>query len=540
MVVTRSLRAIVNTGAALLLSLLLVLGGTGVAAAQDPQPAPPEDDSSFLESSLGAAQCATPAGLAGAVATATLGAITGSDTGDTCVDDVADVSEAPIEAVENAANGVFEKAGLTFGEAGAGALKFALGWFISIPGQDEGAYQSVLSRVGQYTYDIQVAALILSIILFGGKLALARSGMIRQVSEEGLRQLVRATVVAGSIGLFVVVGTRISDGVATWFLDSTVGDDPAKLVEAMVRLASFTTPGGTALLFAIGIIGLLGGLMMAFLLLMRNGMLVVVSAFLPIVAAAGGTRVGAGAYDKLISWTLAFLLFKPVAAFVIGISAMLFAQSAPSQDDDGGAMGAVVGAMLLACTAFVLPSLMKLLMPQTAGGAGGLAAAAGLAAGAVKLGTMGSGGGSAEGLSAASPVPQAADSGGGGGRGGGDGWTPSAASGPVPDSFGVGPSGAGTPSGSDSSGPTGSGASSAGPTPPGASDADSGAQAAGRGSGSGSAAGDPTSSSEVPPSFGTGALGALGSAAGAAGSTDSAADSALGRYDTTSDDDRTT
>ncbi|MFW0873015.1 hypothetical protein [Rhodococcoides corynebacterioides] len=529
MVVTRHARAV----GVLLLTLLVMLGGAGIAAAQDPEPAPPEDDKSLVESTLGATQCATPSGLATAALNEALGAVTGGDTA-SCLDDVGEVAEAPAQAVQNAANGVFERAGLTFGEAGATGLKYALGWFISIPGQDAGSYQTVLSKVGQYTYDIQVAALILSIIMLGGKLALARSGMIRQVSEEGLRQLARATVVAGSIGFFVVVGTRISDGVATWFLDSTVGDDPAKLVEAMVRLSSFASPGGTALLFAIGIIGLLGGLMMAFLLLMRNGMLVIVSAFLPIVAAAGGTRVGAGAYDKLISWTLAFLLFKPVAAFVIGISAMVFAQSAPSQEQDGGAMGAVIGAMLLACSAFVLPSLMKLLMPQTAGGAGGLAAAAGLTAAAVKVGSMGAGGASAAGLSAAAPSPTAANPG-----GGDDGWAPSTSSGPVPDSFGVGPSGAGSPSGSTASGAD---PGSAGPTPAGAAAADSGVQAAGRGAESPQPGQDPTGNSPVPPSFGTGSggLDSLGGAASAAGSTDSAADSALGRYDTTSDDDRTT
>lgn len=533
--VTRHVRAV----GVLLLTLLVMLGGAGIAAAQDPEPAPPEDDTSLVESTLGAAQCATPTGLTGALVDAAVGAISGTDTGGSCLDDVGDVAEAPAQAVENAANGVFEKAGLTFGEAGAAGLKYALGWFISIPGQDEGSYQTVLSKVGQYTYDIQVAALILSIIMLGGKLALARSGMIRQVSEEGLRQLARATVVAGSIGFFVVLGTRISDGVATWFLDSTVGADPAKLVEAMVRLSSFASPGGTALLFAIGIIGLLGGLIMAFLLLMRNGMLVIVSAFLPIVAAAGGTRVGAGAYDKLISWTLAFLLFKPVAAFVIGISAMVFAQSAPSQEQDGGAMGAVVGAMLLACSAFVLPSLMKLLMPQTAGGAGGLAAAAGLTAAAVKIGSMGAGGASAAGLSAAAPSPTAGNPG-----GGDDGWAPSTSSCPVPDSFGVGPSGAGSSGAGSPSGSTSPGfdPSGAGPSPAGAAAADSGARAAGRGGESPQPGPDPTGNSLVPPSFGTGngGLDALGGAASAAGSTDSAADSALGRYDSTSDDDRTT
>ncbi|MBY4107216.1 hypothetical protein HQO87_26005, partial [Rhodococcus fascians] len=348
----------------------LVAGNAGIAAAQDPPP----DDPSFVENAATASTCSNAVGLGVAIASEIANATGVTDSAPSCLDAVGDVAAAPINAVKNVAEGAFEKAGLSFGEAGGAALKFALGWWIEIPGQNEQAFQSVLSTVGGYTYDIQLAFLIVSIILLGGKLALARSGAIRQVSEEGFRQLARATIISGSIGFFVVIGTRISDGVSSWFITSTVGDDPAKLVEAMVRITVFTGSGGVAMLFVIGLIGILGGLLMAFLLIMRMGMLVVVSAFLPIVAAAGGTRIGAGAYDRLIAWTLAFLLFKPVGAFVIGISAMLFAQSAPSQEADGGIMTAVVGALLLACTALVLPSLMKLLLPETSDGEGGIAA----------------------------------------------------------------------------------------------------------------------------------------------------------------------
>ncbi|OZD18308.1 hypothetical protein CH253_17745 [Rhodococcus sp. 06-156-3C] len=486
---------------AALVSIAVMFACTAPAAAQDPEPAPSEDDSSIVsdiaDTAADIAQCTTISGLATSAITEIAGAA-GIDTGmPSCVDGASSVAAAPLEAVKNVAEGAWEQAGLSFGEAGAAGLKFALGWWISIPGQDEAAYQTVLSKVGSYTYDIQLAFLMVSIILLGGKLALARSGAIRQVSEEGFRQLARATVIAGSIGFFVVVGTRLSDGISTWFLESTVGDDPAKLVEAMVRITTFATPGGIAMLFAIGLIGIIGGLFLVFLLLMRMGMLVVVSAFLPIAAAAGGTRIGASAYERLIAWTLAFLLFKPVGAFVIGISAMLFAQSAPSQDQDGGMMTAVVGALLLACTALVLPSLMKLLMPEAAGGVGGLAAAGAMIGAAVQVGSMiATGGGSAAAEGAGAP--------GGTAPGGGvDGWAPSSSSGSVPASFGVGPAGGGSSGGGDSGG--GDGGPSGGSMPSGSGGADTGAQSAGRSS---DAVAPPAASGgSAPDSFGSGAGG---------------------------------
>ncbi|WP_426374323.1 hypothetical protein ACN9MI_19910 [Rhodococcoides fascians] len=475
----------------------LVAGNAGIAAAQDPPP----DDPSFVENAATASTCSNAVGLGVAIASEIANATGVTDGAPSCLDAVGDVAAAPINAVKNVAEGAFEKAGLSFGEAGGAALKFALGWWIEIPGQNEQAFQSVLSTVGGYTYEIQLAFLIVSIILLGGKLALARSGAIRQVSEEGFRQLARATIISGSIGFFVVIGTRISDGVSSWFITSTVGDDPAKLVEAMVRITVFTGSGGIAMLFVIGLIGILGGLLMAFLLIMRMGMLVVVSAFLPIVAAAGGTRIGAGAYDRLIAWTLAFLLFKPVGAFVIGISAMLFAQSAPSQEADGGIMTAVVGALLLACTALVLPSLMKLLLPEASGGAGGLAAAAALTGAAVQIGGMAATGGASAGAGAA-----------GGAAGGGavEGWAPSSSSGSVPASFGVGPSGGGG-GGSDSSGPSSGGSDGGGggggSMPSGTGAGDSGAETAGRATDAG---GPAAGGGSAPDSFGSGVDGAAG------------------------------
>ncbi len=129
--------------------------------------------------------------------------------------------------------------------------------------------------------------------------------------------MARATLVAGTFTSLVVLGTRLSDGIANWFMEGTVGEDPRGLVEAMVSIAVYAGPGGTALLFVIGLLGILGGLVMAFLMLMRTGFLVLMAAALPIAGAAGGTKIGSQAFDKMIAWTIAWLLVKPVGAFVM-------------------------------------------------------------------------------------------------------------------------------------------------------------------------------------------------------------------------------
>ncbi|WP_072691492.1 hypothetical protein [Rhodococcus marinonascens] len=373
-----------------------------------------------------------------------------------CGDVASAVIDAPATYVKNAASGAFEAVGLSFGDAGVSVLKFALGWWITIPGQDENSFMNTLGEITQYTYWLQVAFLTVSLMFLGIRLMMARSGAIRDVSTEGFQQLARATVLSGSIGFIVVLGTRLSDNVSRWFIEGTVGADPDALVEAMIQIGLYATPGGVALLFVIGIIGILGGLMMAFLLLMRMGLLVVIAAALPIAGAAGGTKIGSQAYEKMIAWTIAFLLFKPVGSFVIGVAAMLFLQSAPSSDDNGGALTAVVGALLLCSAALVLPSLMRLIVPAVGavgGGGSGVAAAAGAAAVGAKVGGMVATGGASAGAGAASGATSGMSS-----MGAGSSSMATGASASAPASFGTaGQGGAaggadGTPSGGNAAG----------------------------------------------------------------------------------------
>ncbi|MDV6296501.1 proline-rich domain-containing protein [Rhodococcus aetherivorans] len=295
--------------------------------------------------------------------------------------------------IEDMAAGAVEKTALWIGNAGVAVLKFALGWWITGTEMDGDTFQDTVATVNDYTFYIQVAALSLSLILLGGRLALARSGAIRDTSEEGLKQLARAAVLAGGATTMIVLGTRLSDQISAWFIGSAVGSDPSRLAEAMVTIHLYSGPGGVGLLFLIGLIGMLGGLMMAFLMLLRTGILVLMAAALPIAGAAGGTKVGSQAFEKMLAWTIAFLLVKPVGAFVIGVSAILFLEATPTITDpeNGDGFMALSGVITLCAAALVLPSLMRLIVPNVGalgGGGSGMAAAAGAAAVGAKVGGM--------------------------------------------------------------------------------------------------------------------------------------------------------
>ncbi|WP_437441143.1 hypothetical protein [Rhodococcus pyridinivorans] len=386
------------------------IGAAGVALAQDTAPSgdsssgnfdsteatgESENDSGFAweETLLGGAACANPLAAA---ASGALNAFTDADV-PSCADAAGNVVDAGAGAIEDgindAAAGAVEKTALWIGNAGVAVLKFALGWWITGTEMDGDTFQATVATVNDYTFYIQVAALSLSLILLGGRLALARSGAIRDTSEEGLKQMGRAALLAGGASTLIVLGTELSDRISAWFMDSAVGSDPSRLAEAMVTIQLYAGPAGVGLLFLIGVIGMLGGLMMAFLMLLRTGILVLMAAALPIAGAAGGTKVGSQAYEKMLAWTIAFLLVKPVGAFVIGVSAILFLEATPTITDpeNGDGFMALSGVITLCAAALVLPALMRLIVPNVGalgGGGSGLAAAAGAAAVGAKVGGM--------------------------------------------------------------------------------------------------------------------------------------------------------
>lgn len=511
MVVTRSLLpAMLRLVAVVCTVAILGIGAATVASAQDTAPSEDSsggaidsaevedqgDDSGFdwLETGAGALSCANPvAALVGGLGNL----VTDADIPD-CLDAAGNVVDAGTGAIEDgindAAAGAVEKTALWIGNAGVAVLKFALGWWITSTEMDGDTFTSTVATVNDYTFYIQVAALSLSLILLGGRLALARSGAIRDTSEEGLKQMARAAVLAGGASTLIVLGTELSDQISAWFMDSAVGSDPSRLAEAMVSIQLYAGPAGVGLLFLIGIIGMLGGLMMAFLMLLRTGILVLMAAALPIAGAAGGTKVGSQAYEKMLAWTIAFLLVKPVGAFVIGVSAILFLKATPTITDpeNGDGFMALSGVITLCAAALVLPALMRLIVPNVGalgGGGSGMAAAAGAAAVGAKVGGMIATGGASGAASGAATISTTSST------------ASSPPSGATPPSFGAAGGGGGGQAGGNQQGTPGDGSAAVGSGGPQGNDSGSPAAAASGSSGTG---GSGHSSSDAPVATGAG------------------------------------
>ena len=226
----------------------------------------------------------------------------------------------------------------------------------------------------------------------------------------------------------------------------------------------------------------------------------ILSAILPVTAAASQTEAGHQAFKKQVSWILACVAFRPAAAIIYGIGVRLAKSGNVAQGANAGDNAQVVGSMIaglmmLVLAVFALPAMVKLFapIPSALGGGGGgrflMAAGTMVATGAAMAATTGASGGASAGASGASAgagaggasltssVPNTDIGAGGGNIGGGaGGGATGAASGPM-SSTGAGSEGSNS-NGSESLGLNSSTGSSQGQT----IDPDAGSGSAGIGS----------------------------------------------------------
>jgi hypothetical protein len=133
--------------------------------------------------------------------------------------------------------------------------------------------------------------------------------------------------------------------------------------------------------------------------MIRSGVIVVFAAALPLAAASSASAWGRSWFEKLTGWTLAFVLYKPVAATVYATAMWMMQNS-------GDATSVIAGVALTLVAVLALPALIKLLVPATAalagnGGGGGMASAGMvMASGARRGGSSGAASGARAGAQA--------------------------------------------------------------------------------------------------------------------------------------------
>jgi len=278
---------------------------------------------------------------------------------------------------------------------------------------------------------------VISLLVAAGRLMLERKSGGAVAAGRTMVTLLAATFLA--VPAVMLLG-RAGDAFSSWLLDQAAGQ---ALGDRLVTLAGNLGTLGIGLELTVAVLGTLAALAQLVLMIVRAGLLVVLTGVLPTVAAASGTRTGQASFNKLTTWLLAACLYKPVAALLYATAFVLIG--------DGTGPQQILGGLAIAALALVaLPALMRLMAPAVAaatsqggGGSGLLAAAAVLptgarmfagrngGGGAAAAGGSGSGSAAGAGTAAASAGPGAAGASGATGAAGPVGAAAAAAAGAV-------------------------------------------------------------------------------------------------------------
>jgi type IV secretion system protein TrbL len=206
--------------------------------------------------------------------------------------------------------------------------------------------------------------------------------------KEIAAALFRLVVISGGGLALLDVALQAGDAFSRWIINTAT--PTTDNFGHLVILSSATLPAA-GLLLILAVIAILASLIQIFLLIAREGLIVVLGGTWPLAAATSASEQGKAWFQKTTGWLVAFVLFKPVASIVYAAALRL----SLSQDSSG--LQTVEGVMLFVMAVLALPALMRLAVPAVSaiGGvsAGKVAAgAAVLATGAVALSGRGFGG----------------------------------------------------------------------------------------------------------------------------------------------------
>lgn len=360
--------------------------------------------------------------------------------------------------------------------------------------------EGLASGVTNTVWLIAFSVFVISLILIGARMAaLRRQGIADGMEELGMfygRFLVIAIAVPFIIPFALSVTDVITDQIITLLPE---GESLEDAIDESIPAKGIFEP---ALLLVPILFSLVGSITQMVALAARVLILPILVGLLPVSAAFGGSETGRMSSKSMLTWIVAALAFKPLAALLY---VMAFAiAGGDSVDGADGTMGAVLKLLVLGIAGFSPLMVIKIVSPLFANTAGQNSAATGGAAMAALGGTAAAalGGGAAVAAGAGKALGGGTGATGSSSSNSGGSSSPGGSS--TPPNNGGGPPGG--PGGSDGprGGDSGSGAQPTGGNPAAASGGGSGQQIGG----------DKAGSSPSQPAGGDGGSGKPGDSSG--------------------------
>jgi len=238
---------------------------------------------------------------------------------------------------------------------------------------------------------VWVVAILMAFGVIGFGLSLIFKPKADTIRNGGAWMLRTIVVIGGS----VTIGSALiqtADGYSAWIIDQALQGD--KLGTTVLNTLMLTGPAGFigALLF--GLIAICFSIIQGLLLVARNVMLPLLVKVAPVVAAISQSEMGKAWWSKYISWFLAFLLYKPVAATIYAVGFWLLGEgnilgSLTLGEGIIRGMNFMGGLALMCLSLFAFGALMNVIAPVTGKLTGGMAGAAVVGASAASLAASG-------------------------------------------------------------------------------------------------------------------------------------------------------
>jgi type IV secretion system protein TrbL len=301
--------------------------------------------------------------------------------------------------------------------AAAAAIKGITTFWVSIPtpnltDQASGAPSTAVAYLQSHLAFYAGAAVAFSVIIAVIRMAWEQH---HGAGTELLKGLLIYLAVTGASVTVIALMVDASDQFSSWIIAGSLnGHSLQSSVDAMIGLSYITNGSAVFLGIILGLFALVASLIQCMLMIIRGGMLVILTGVLPLTFAFWTTESGKQWSKKSTSWLIAFVLYKPAAAIVYAAAFRLISD----QGTGNGLVNSLTGLALMFMAVLALPALMRFVTPMVssiaAGGAGMMVGAAGVVAGAAMLptGAAALGGAASTGMSAPSGAAMAGSTGG--------------------------------------------------------------------------------------------------------------------------------
>jgi len=264
--------------------------------------------------------------------------------------------------------------------AATGLLKTLSTFWMSVSTPDLTSASSPVAALMSKTSWITGVIAVVCVLVAAARMALRRRGEPVHTLMLGLARLVVVSFAGTSL---IETAGKLGDLFSADLLHSAGVGSGGWSGVISVTVISGTFASGDGMLLIVALLIVISSLIQLLLMVLRVGLLVILTGTLPLAAAASMSDWGESWWRKHLAWLTAWLLYKPAAA-ILYAGAFYLTQGTRSVEE------VTAGFMILILSVLLLPALLKTIVPMTsalgAASGGGLAMAAtgALATGAIK------------------------------------------------------------------------------------------------------------------------------------------------------------